>query len=80
MGNLAARDNGTGRKFKPQIYQGRGRGQNKGNYDRCNYNQQSYQNKYRSDNGDRRKYRQDRSRPRYEQIIGKVISEVTGEL
>ena len=33
------RDSGSGRQFKPQIYQGKGRGQNRGNYDRCNYNQ-----------------------------------------
>ena len=33
-------------QFKPQIYQGRGRGQNRCNYDRCNYDQQSYQNRY----------------------------------
>ena len=65
IGKLATRDSGTSRQFKPQIYQGRGRGQNRGNYDRCNYDQQSYQNIYRSDNGDRRQYRQDRGRPRY---------------
>ena len=61
IGKLATRDNGTGRQFKPQIYQNRGRGQNR------NYNQHSYQNRYRSDSGDRRQYRQDRGRPRYEQ-------------
>ena len=44
MGKLATRDSGTGRDFKPQIYQGRGRGQNRGNYDRHSYDQQSYQN------------------------------------
>ena len=52
IGKLATRDSGTGRQFKPQIYQSRGRGQNRGNYDRCNYDQQSYQNRYRSDRGD----------------------------
>ena len=67
IGKLATRDRGSGRQFKPQIYQGRGRGQNRGNYDRCSYDQQSYQNKYRSDSGERRQYRQDRGRPRYEQ-------------
>ena len=36
---LATRDSGKGRQFKPQVYQGRGRGQNRGNYDRCNYDQ-----------------------------------------
>ena len=37
IGKLTTRDSGTGRQFKPQFYQGRGRGQNRGNYDRCNY-------------------------------------------
>ena len=39
IGKLATRDSGTGRQFKPHFYQGRGRGQNRGNYDRCNYDQ-----------------------------------------
>ena len=60
ISKLAARDSGTGRQCKPQIYQNRGRGQNR------NYNQHSYQNRYRSDSGDRRQYRQDGGRPRYE--------------
>ena len=51
---LATRDSGTGRQFKPQIHPSRGRGQNRGNYDKCNYDQQGYQNRYRSDSGDRR--------------------------
>ena len=67
IGKLATRDSGPGRKFKPQIYQGKGRGQNRGNYDRHNYDQQGYQNRYRSDSGDRRQCRQDRGRPRYTQ-------------
>ena len=62
IGKLATRDSGTGRQFKPQINQDRGRGPNR------SHNQCSYQNRYRSDNGDRRQYRQDRGRPRYEQI------------
>ena len=36
IGKLAAKDNGTGRQFKPQIHQNRGRGQNR------NYNQRNY--------------------------------------
>ena len=36
IGKLATTDNGTGRQFKPQIHQSRGREQNIGNYDRCN--------------------------------------------
>ena len=65
IGNLATRDCRTGSQFKPQIYQNRGRGQNR------NYSQRNYQNRYRSNNrsnsGDRGQYRQDRGRPRYEQ-------------
>ena len=77
MGKLATRDNRTNREFKPQIYQGRGRGQNRGNYDRCSYDQQRYQSRYRSDSGDRRQYRQYRGRPRYEKTIEVEISEET---
>ena len=39
IGKLAARDSGIGRQFKPQIYQNRGRGQNR------HYNQHSYQDR-----------------------------------
>ena len=39
IGKLATRDSRSGRQFKPKIYQGKGRGQNQSNYDRCNYNQ-----------------------------------------
>ena len=46
IGKLATRDSRSGRPFKPQIYQGKGRGQNRGNYDRCNYGQQGHQNRY----------------------------------
>ena len=65
IGKLVTRDSRTSRQFKPQIYQNRGRGQNR------NYNQRNYQNRYRSNNrsnsGDRGQYRQDKGRPRYEQ-------------
>ena len=61
IGKLANRDSRTGRQFKPQIYQNRGRGQNR------NYNQRNYQNRYRSNSCDRGQYRQDRGTPRYEQ-------------
>ena len=33
IGKLATRDGGSVRQVKPQIYQGRGRGQSRGNYD-----------------------------------------------
>ena len=65
IGKLATRDSRTGRQFKPQIHQSRGKGQNR------NYNQWNYQNRYRLNNrsniGDRGQYRQDRGRPRHEQ-------------
>ena len=35
IGKLATRDSRSGRQFKPQNYQAKGRGQNRGNYDRC---------------------------------------------
>ena len=47
IGKLATRDSRTMRQFKPQIYQNGGRGQNR------NYNQRNYQNRYRSNSGDR---------------------------
>ena len=65
IGKLVTRDSGTGRQFKPQIQQSKGRGQNR------NYNQRNYQNSYRSNNRSNSsgggQYRQDRSGPRYEQ-------------
>ena len=61
IGKLATRGSGIGKQFKPQIYQNRGRGQNR------NDNLRNYQNRYRSNSGDRRQYRQDRDWPRYEQ-------------
>ena len=68
IGKLATRDSTTNRQFKPQIHQSRGRGQNR------NYNQRNYQNRCRSGNrsssGDRGQYTQNRSMPRYDQIIG----------
>ena len=39
IGKLATRNSGSVRQFKPKIYQGKGRGQNRGNYDRCSYDQ-----------------------------------------
>ena len=68
MGKLAARDNGTHRQFKPQIYQSRRRGKSRNFYDSHNYDRGNYQKWYRSDSFDRRNYyRQSRGRPRYEQ-------------
>ena len=39
IGKLVARDSRSGRQFKPQIYHGKRRGQNRGSYDRHSYNQ-----------------------------------------
>ena len=36
IGKLVARDSRSGEQFKPQIYQGKGRGQNRSSYDRWN--------------------------------------------
>ena len=44
MGKLAARDNGTNRQFKPQIYQRRRSGQIRNFYDTHNYDRGHYQN------------------------------------
>ena len=77
IGKLVARDSRSGRQFKPQIYQGKRRGQIRGSYDRCIYDQQDYQNRCRSDSGDRRQYRKDRGRPRYEQNYRGGILKVT---
>ena len=65
IGRLAAKDNNKIRPFKPQVHQGRGRGQNRG------YSQRNYQNRNRMNNRsnsrDRGQFRQDRGRPRFEQ-------------
>ena len=60
---LSTGDSGTIRQFKPQIHQGRGRGQNR------NYNQRHYQSRQgnRSNSNDRRWFRQDRSSQTHEQ-------------
>ena len=65
LGRLAAKDNNKKRPFKPQIYQSRGGGQNRG------YSQRNYQNRNRLSNRpnsrDRGQFRQGSSRPRFEQ-------------
>ena len=65
VGKLAAKDSSRTRRFKPQMHQSRGRGQNRG------YGQRNYQNRNRSDNRlisrDRGQFRQDRDRSRFEQ-------------
>ena len=49
MNKLTAQDNNQKKQFKPKINQGRRRGQS-----RYNYDQGTYQNRYRSNSGDRR--------------------------
>ena len=53
LGKLAAKDSKEKRPFKPQIYQSRGRGQNRG------YSEKNYQNRLgnRSNSRDRGKFR-----------------------
>ena len=46
---LAANEEGVSKQYKPKIYQNKRRGQTRNFYDRCNY-----QNRYRSNSGDRR--------------------------
>ena len=68
MGQLTMKDKGVNRQFKPKIYQSRGRGQLRNFYNKHNYNQQGYQNRYWSHSRDsRNQYRQNRGRPKYEQ-------------
>ena len=42
MGKQTARDNGMNRKFKPQIYQSKIRGQSTNAYDTHNYDRGNY--------------------------------------
>ena len=58
LGRLAAKDNNEKRPFKPQIYQGRRRGQNRG------FSQINYQDRNRSSGTDRGHFR---DRPTFEQ-------------
>ena len=75
MSKLTAKDDGLNKQFKPKMFQGKRRGQTRKFYDRCNYDQRNYQNRYRSDSRDRKvsfsgriKYKPNVSnRPRYEQ-------------
>ena len=62
LGRLAAKDNHEKRPFRPQIYQGRGRGQN------WNFSQRNFQDRNRLNNmSNSRGRRQFRDRPRSEQ-------------
>ena len=75
MSKLTTQHYEQNKQFKPKLYQGKRRGQMRNFYDKCNYDQRSYQNRYRSDSRDRRisfsgrlQYGWDyRDRPTYEQ-------------
>ena len=54
MSKLTTQDDSQNKQFKPNIYQSKRRGQTRNFYNKCNYDQQSYQNTYRSNSGDRR--------------------------
>ena len=54
MSNLAAKYDGTNEQFKLQIYQSKRRGQIRNCYKKHNFDQRNYQNRYRSNSGDRR--------------------------
>ena len=79
IGELATRDSGAGRQFKPQIHQGRGRGQNRGNYDRYMISEA-----IRADIGQIVETEDNIDRTEIglgtNKIIGEVISEVTQEI
>ena len=65
LGKLSAKDNHEKRPIKPQIYQGRGRGQNR-NFSQRNYKDRNRLNN-RSNNRDRGQFR---DKPRLEQNYG----------
>ena len=52
MSKLTAQNNKQNRQFKPKIYQSKRRGQARNLYNQ-NYDQRNYQNRYRSNSGDR---------------------------
>ena len=53
MNKLTTKDDGLNKQFKPEIFQGKRRGQTRNFYDKCNYDQRNYQNRYRSGSRDR---------------------------
>ena len=77
MGKLVARDSEVNRPFKPQVYQSKQRGHSRNSYDLHNYDRWNYQNKYRSNSGERRIQfnRQGRGRPSMNKIIEEEILE-----
>ena len=53
MSKLTAQNDDQIKQCKPKIYQSKRRGQTRNFYD-CSYGQRNYQNRYRSNNGDRK--------------------------
>ena len=51
---MTTQDDRQNKQFKLQIYKGKRRGQASIIYDRYSYDQQNYQNRYRSKGGDKR--------------------------
>ena len=54
MSKLTAQYDNQNKQFKPKIYQSKWRGQTRNFYHLNNYDQRNYQNRYRSNSGDRR--------------------------
>ena len=54
MTKLTAQDDNQNKQFRPEIYQSKWRGQPRNFYDWNNYDQENYQNRYRSNSRDRR--------------------------
>ena len=54
MRKLIAQDDNQNKQFQPKIYQSKQRGQTRNFYDKNNNDQRNYQNRYRSNIGDRR--------------------------
>ena len=54
ISKVLAEDDNQNKHFKPKIYQSKGREQTRNFYDWNNYDQRNYQNRYRSNSGDRR--------------------------
>ena len=54
MSKLTTKDDDLHKQFKPKIFQGKRRGQPRNFYDKCNYDQRNFQNRYGSCSGDRR--------------------------
>ena len=54
MSKLTTQDDSQNKQFNPKIYQVKRRGQTRSFYNRQSYYQRNYQNRYRSNSGDRR--------------------------